>query len=225
MKKLHVVMLALVAMFALTAVLASTASAEVTLLAEWLVSGAGVTTLTSVFSLGKILLEDKTFGAAVECEGTFDGSVGPSGEDETTELLTEGGVAVTPTAPLTVANGGCKYESGCSTTAPAEVYALGFPWHTLLYLVESTSKFRDFLFLGKYHVVCTLLGIKATDECTDTNASFEVLASAEGAEAVGSVTPNGLCTVGGSGAGVQQFVGANHTLTLAELPVVPSSGA
>jgi hypothetical protein len=225
MKKLHVVMLALVAMFALTAMLASTASAEVTLLAEWLVSGAGVTTLTSVFTLGKILLEDKTFGAAVECEGTFDGSVGPSGEDETTELLNEAGGPVNSGAPLTVANGGCKYVSGCSTSAPAEIYALGFPWHTLLYLVESTSKFRDFLFKGTYHVVCTLLGIKATDECTDTNSSFEVLASAEGAEGVGTVTPSGNCTVGGTGAGVQEFKGANHTLTLAEVPVIPSSGA
>jgi hypothetical protein len=224
MKKLQVVMLALVAMFALTAMLASTASAVVTLLAEWLVSGAGVTTLTSTFSLGTILLEDKTFGAAVECEGTFDGSVGPSGEDETTELLTEGGIAVTPSAPLTIGNG-CKYETGCNTADAVEVYALGFPWHTLLYLVESTSKFRDFLFLGKYHVVCTLLGIKATDECTDTNASFEVLASTEGAEGTGEVTPAGSCTVGGSGSGVQDFVGPNHMLTLAEVPVIPSSGA
>jgi hypothetical protein len=225
MKKIPTVIVSFAAMFAFIAVLASTASAEVTLLAEWLVSGAGVTTLTSVFSLGKVLFEDKTFGAAFECETTFDGSVGPSGEDEITELLTEGGVLVNSSAPLTVANGGCKYLSGCSTTAPLEFYALGFPWHTLLYLVESTSKFRDFLFKGNYHYVCTLLGIKATDECMDTNSSFEVLASSEGAEGTGTVTPAGSCTVGGSGSGVQQFVGPNHTLTLAEVPVIPSSGA
>jgi hypothetical protein len=223
MKKLHVVILALVAMFALTAMLASTASAEVTLLAEWLVSGVGVTTLTSVFSLGKMLLEDKTFGAAIECEGTFDGSVGPNGEGEITELLTEGGVLVNAAAPLTVANGGCKYVSGCSTSAPAEVYALGFPWHTLLSIIVATAKFTVFLFKKTSHIVCTLLGIKATDECTETNASFEVLASAEGAEGTGKVAPAGTCTVGGTGAGVQEFKGANHMLTLGEIPVIPSS--
>jgi hypothetical protein len=219
MKKIEMVTMTFTAMFALTATMTSAASAEVTLLAEWLVTGAGVTTLTSVSSLGRMLFEDKTLDTAYECEGTFDGSVGPNGEDETTELLTEGGIAVTQANPLTTANGGCKILAGC--TSPLELYAAGFPWHTLLYLVESTSKFKDFLFRGVYVVTCTILGIKSAVECIDTNASFEVLASTEGAEATGEVTPKSNC--GGTSSGVWQFVGANHTLTLAEVPVIPSS--
>lgn len=216
-------MLALVAVFAFSAVAAATASAEATLLAEWLILGAGVTTLTSTEALGKILLEDTVFKAAVECEGTFDGSVGPNGEDETTEVLTEATKeAVTLAKPFTTANG-CKIVSGCESTQPVEVAPEELPWHTLLYLVESTGKFRDLVGKASYSVKCRILFITSTDECKNENGSFEVLASAEGAEGTGSVTPGANCSVGGTGAGIEQFIGANHVLDLSANPVIPSS--
>jgi hypothetical protein len=222
MKKLQVVLLALVAMFALTAILASTASAEATLLAEWLIKGAGVTTLTSTTSLGKILLEDTKLGSDVECEGTFDGSVGPNGEDETTEVLNEAGTIVNLEHPLTLSNG-CKVGKGCSTTAAVEVAPEGLPWHTLLFLDETTGKFLDNAFKATYTVTCTILGVKGTDECTVTNGTFEVVASAEGGEAKGKVSPAANCTLGGTSSGEEEFIGANHTLNLSEEPVIPSS--
>jgi hypothetical protein len=223
MRKLHVVMLALVAVFAFSAVAAATASAEATLLAEWLIGGAGVTTLTSTTTtVGKIELEDKSFGAGVECEGIFDGSVGPNGEDETTEVLSKAGVAVTLAAPLTLTTG-CKITKGCESAAGVEVAPEELPWHTLLYLVEATSKFRDLVFKAGYSVKCRILFVTSTDECKVTEGSFEVLAAAEGSEATGAVTPNANCSVGGTGAGTEKFVGANHLLDLNGNPVLPSS--
>src|ERR1700735_1495905 len=76
--------------------LVATASAETTLLAEWLISGSPVTTLTSTEDTGKILLGDAKIGIKMECEPVWDGSVGANGEVETTELLSAG-VAVSLT--------------------------------------------------------------------------------------------------------------------------------
>jgi hypothetical protein len=214
--------MALAAVFAFSAFAAATASAEVTLLAEWLINGAGVTTLTSTEALGIILLEDTTFKAGVECEGTFDGSVGPNGEDETTEVLNESGGSVTLTTPLTL-NNGCKIVNGCNPADAVEVAPEELPWHTLLWLVEATGKFRDFVEKAAYNVKCTLGIIPSTDECKNVNSTFEVLASAEGAEGTGSVTPGANCSVGGTGAGIETFVGPNHLKDLLGNPVLPSS--
>lgn len=218
-------MMALVAVFALSAVLAATASAEATLLAEWLIEGKGVTTLTSTESLGTILLEDLTFGAGVECTATFIGSVGPSGEDETTEVKSDLGTfpKVTLAAPLTVASEDCKIVKGCASADPVEVSpSETLPWHTLMFLDETTGAFLDVVFSAGYEVTCTILGIKSTDTCTVTNGIFEVLASAEGAEAFGTVEPKANCSLGGTGQGDEEFIGANHTLTLTGVPVIPS---
>jgi hypothetical protein len=222
MKKLQVILLALVAMFALSAVLAATASAEATLLAEWLINGAGVTTLTSTTSmLGKILLEDTAAGAGVECEGEFIGSVGPNGEDETTKVFTKGGVEVTLAAPLTLANG-CTITKGCEAAAGVEVAPEGLPWHTLLYLDETTGKFLDNVAKAAYSVKCRII-FTVTDECTVTNGAFEVLASAGGAEAVGKVEPNATCTFAGGKTGEEEFKGVNNLLDLVGNAVIPSS--
>jgi len=129
--------MALVAVFAFSAILAATASAETTLLAEWLVESKGVTSLVPTSSLGTILLEDLTFGAGVECTGTFIGSVGANGEDETTEVLSDISpfARVTLAAPLTVAAGNCKIVKGCSSSAVVEVSpSETLPWHTLFFL-------------------------------------------------------------------------------------------
>ena len=99
MRKFNVIGLALFAAFAFSAFAASSAFAEVHL---WLISGADVLTLTLVQIEGELLLSDtKTaFGEVdVLCSGILDGTVGPEGEDEITEVLTLGGVLVTLAAP------------------------------------------------------------------------------------------------------------------------------
>jgi len=98
MKKLQVVLMALVAVFALSAVAVSTASAETTLLAEWLVGGGTITTPLAIKATGSLKLTDTgtVFGSAtVQCNGyTFHGTIGPNGTDELTSILNPAGTGV-----------------------------------------------------------------------------------------------------------------------------------
>jgi hypothetical protein len=196
MKKLHVAMLSLVALVAFSA-LVGTASAETTLLAEWLLNGAGVTTLTSTEGTGKLILEDAKIGLAMECEGTLDGSVGANGEDEITEVLVAG-VAIT--LPNTIV---CKGIGGCG--APAEASPEHLPWHTLLYLTEAGG-FRDEIVSATYWSMCTILGFLVEEECTITGGSYPVTSGTAGVEPSGEVTPLGTCTTGGTASAAQKFV-------------------
>jgi hypothetical protein len=206
MKKLHVVMLSLVALFAFSAVVAN-ASAETTLLAEWLVGGSPVGTLTVTEGTGKLILEDAKIKLAMECEGILDGSVGANGEDEVTEILIPGSppTIASLAKPIT-----CKGIGGCG--APAEAAPENLPWHTLLFLTESGS-FRDAVFSATYWSMCNILGVLVEEECTVTNGTYEVLNVATGVEGMGEVTPLGTCTTGGAGAAAQTFVANNTLLT------------
>jgi hypothetical protein len=100
MKKLQVVLMALVAVFALSAVAVSTASAETTLLAEWLIGGKEVTTTQAIKATGTLDLTDTgtLFGSAtVACSGdTFHGTIGPNGTDELTSILNGAGNPIQP---------------------------------------------------------------------------------------------------------------------------------
>src|ERR1700727_2781089 len=136
MRKFQVILLALTVVSAFSVVLAATASAEATLLAEWLIKGVGVTTLTSTEAPGSIKLADNGIGVEIECTSTSDGSVGANGEDETTEILSTGGVALTLAKPVT----SCKSLKGCETSDPVEVAPTEtLPWHGLLYLDETSG--------------------------------------------------------------------------------------
>ena len=158
MKKYQAVLLALLAVFAVAAVTAGTASAETTLLAEWLITGAPVMTLTASQTSGELLLAVLVLGIEVVkilCNGIFDGSVGANGEDEITEVLTLAGVLIgkelTGTALI------CEVEVSagkeCGTVGElAEVWIDGLPWHTLAELVEPSGQFLD-RFLGSTRVI------------------------------------------------------------------------
>jgi hypothetical protein len=162
MKRYQAVLLVFPAVFAVAVVTAGAASAETTLLAEWLVSGVGVTALTSVETSGEVLVATLVLGVeAVDilCSGIFDGSVGPSGEDEITAVLTLSGVEVgkelvgTPLSCTVDTSVGkeCGEVGGL-----AEIWVDGLPWHGLLVLMES----GEFLGLGLgttpgYHVLCS----------------------------------------------------------------------
>jgi hypothetical protein len=202
---------------------APTASAEATLLAEWLINSFGVTALTSIKKmLFKWFWEDATFGAGIECEAESIGSVGPDGEAETTQLLSKSGVEVTLAKPLTLSTG-CKIAKGCESAAGVEVAPEELPWHLLLYLDEISGDYLLAVRNDGLSAKCRILFVTATDECKTENGAAEVLASSEGAEETGTVTPNGNCTVGGAGSGVEKFFGLGNILDLTGNSVIPSS--
>ncbi|MGH2911295.1 MAG: hypothetical protein ACRDJ3_02345 [Solirubrobacteraceae bacterium] len=166
MKRFHVLGLALFAVVVFSALFAVTASAEVTLLAEWLINGTGVTALTSVTITGNIVLVNKAgVGGTprILCEGSFDGSVGPNGEDEITEILNTAGEP-TSTTPLMGTPIDCvtlNATLGCGASGTlAEVWAENLPWLTNLELMESGT-FLDHLYKVEgglqpgYDVHCT----------------------------------------------------------------------
>ncbi len=191
------------------------------LLAEWLVAGLPITTTLLVTSTSSaLLLEDKEgpLGAKgmVLCSGILDGTIGPSGEDEITELLRLDGVTA---VSLTALSGNallCDGQEGCLTgTENAEVWAVNLPWLTLLELVEEASPtlFQGFADLilphtgggqpGWYTFCSTLLG-NQEDECKapeavaqKTNVAGGVLDTFSAAFTLLVGAQLGLCTASG----------------------------
>jgi hypothetical protein len=203
MKKLHVVMLALVAVFAFSALLASTASAETTLLSEWLIKGNMVTTLTSVVTSGELLLADIKEKVMVLCSGELVGSVGPNGEDEVTKVFELGGAVEITLTKLFL----CAVQEGCEVSPTANVSPEGLPWHTLLFLDTATSLFLDAFFAAAYSVKCNILGIPIEEECVTPSITLggsagQVVNVATGVEgSLEPASPNGACGLGGAAAG------------------------
>jgi hypothetical protein len=146
MKKINVFGLALVAMLVFSAFAAMSASAEVTLLASWLIDGAEVLTLTSVETTGEIELVNQNFLGTVKvlCSRSWDGSVGPNGEGEITEELDLSNVAASST-PLTGNFIDCTGDSICSGLV--EVWPEDLPWLSNLFLMEDGT-ILDHLFSG-----------------------------------------------------------------------------
>lgn len=196
MKKLHVVLMALVALFAFSAMVTS-ASAETTLLAEWLENGNPILTLTSTEGTGTIILGDAKVKLKMECTGIFDGSVGANGEDETTELLKTDKVTIVSLANKLA----CTGLNGCSK---AEASPEKLPWLTQAELLENGT-FGDIVSSATYWSLCEILGINTEEECTVTNGLFLIKNTATDVEPEGKVLPNGNCTVGGVGAAEQEF--------------------
>jgi hypothetical protein len=202
MKKLHVVLMALVAVLAFSAVLSASASAEETLLAEWLIGGAPVTVLTSVTTTGPVTLITLVLGvAAVEilCEGIFDGSIGPNGEDEVTEVLTLGGVAIgselvgTSLICLTV-----KETTACGPAgSEADLWVDELPWHTELQLMVTLGTILDIFLNGGYHVQC-LFGQKQENLCKGAGASATLTNNTTEGDVLGAFDTAGNvpCTIG-----------------------------
>jgi len=192
MKKYQIFGITLIAVFAFSVVAAAMASgAIVTLLAEWLVGGTAVTETLSVEASGELLLEDTKVAAlggakvAVLCSGILDGTIGVNGVDEVKELLSLAGAAISLTA-LSGTALLCAGQTNCEA-ASAKVWALNLPWQTLLELVEQTgfTGFADLILSGTggnpgWYVECTVLGIKAEDDCTVAQGAAEAKNPAEG---------------------------------------------
>jgi hypothetical protein len=204
MKKIQILGIALVALFAFSAISASLASAETTLLAEFLLNGAAITTTVATEGSGELILEDNKAGLGVTCSGILDGNVSADGKDEVTAVLSLAGVAVTLAAPLL-----CKSHKFCEESATdIEASPENLPFKTQLELTEAGA-FRDIVTSASYFTACLVLGIKVSEECTTVNGSYVVKNVAAGVEAVGAVTPNGTCTTGGANAGELTFVAGN----------------
>lgn len=204
MRKIQVLGIALVAMFAFSAIVASMASAETTLLAEFLLNGAAITTAVATAGEGELILEDNKAGLGVKCSGILDGTVSSDGKDEVSTVLTLAGVTVTLTAPLL-----CKSNKFCEESATdIEASPEKLPFLSQAELTEAGA-FRDIVTAATYFTSCLVIGIKVSEECTATNASYEMLNLAGGIEAMEKVSPNGTCTVGGSGAGELTFAAGN----------------
>lgn len=206
MKKIHALALALVAVFVFGAISVASASAL-----EWLIDGTSATSLISVENIGTLVIEDSKIGLKMACKGVLDGSVGPAGEDEVTEILASG-VATSLAAPLV-----CEGSGGCS--APAELAGEGLPWHTKL-----TGTTEDSIEKSTYWSMCNVLGFLTEEECTLTSSKWIVKNGAVDVEvAAGTkITPAANCTIGGQGSGVQEFEGVNLTQTLEGLIVAIS---
>jgi len=219
MKKLQTVFLALLVLTAFAAISAGTASAETTLLAEYLESGAsipaGVEATTE--TAGSITLEDSKANAAVLCTLMFEGTVAVNGLGLTTKILNLAKEEISASLLTGLALLGptpdCVSVSGCMTTTAIEVWPIGLPWHTLLYLDEATSMILDLVSKEDgsnfgYELTCTILGLKVTDTCESPGSAFLIENDADTGDAdvrSGAVgEPLGKCAIGGAGTGVDR---------------------
>jgi hypothetical protein len=185
MKRIQVLGLALVAVVAVSAFVASAASAVTFLLAEWLITGVPLTGTLAVEQTGELNLINTNgggLGVRVEllCSGTLDGTIGPNGADEITELLNLEKVAINLT-PLVGTALACTNTKNC--TEPL-VWAEELPWKTELVLMEDTeSFFVDLLINGKYYAECLILGVSVNELCEAATTAIKITNIAEGLDA------------------------------------------
>jgi hypothetical protein len=222
-RKIQIFGLAFAAICAFGAMMASMASAETTLIALWLNNGVAVAANLPSETLGTLLLEDKVVGAAVECEGALDGTVGVNGVDSITAVLNinKEEISKVPLSGLALM---CTAEAVCeppTAESPIEVWPVGLPWASILFLMETpaTGTILDRVYGVKvgYDLLCLISKVMAEDECTGPEATFPVQNTAGDAETPGGITatPLATCTVGGANAGVDETVGVS-TIKLTE---------
>jgi len=220
MKKVKSVLLAMLAVSALGMVLVTTASAaESTLEAFWLINGNKAVTQVATTTSGQILLEDNNTiagAAAVLCSGILEGTIEPGGLGTVTKVLNllEEEIGVLGGLALLGTGGGpdCVTEKVCAegtAASPIEVFPLGLPWKTLLYLMQNNTILLEVDF-GKYELLCLVLGINTEDTCTAVSGNgLEVLNDPEtgDAESPGGAIdePLATCTMGGANSGVNQL--------------------
>jgi hypothetical protein len=155
MKKVSLLISAVLAVFAVSAIASSVAFAE----SEWLDGGAVITTAVKVLSelMSGLKLEDMGTGVEVECKkGTDEGTVGPGAADTVTA------------AACTEVNKTALAGSGTCTEV-VSITAEGLPWATALSLVGGVL--RDTTTNAKYTVKCkTILGT-VEDKCETTRSA------------------------------------------------------
>jgi hypothetical protein len=169
MKKLNIILLALVAVFAFSATVVGSASAETTLLAEWLVNGKAITAGTAFEALtGETLTMGHLGLAKVKCSWFFDGLVEADGKDLIESVLNLAGELLgEKLVGLAVS---CESIETCEKTADINIWPVNLPWATNLYLMENGEFLDLFSNGGKgnlgFTVECLVLGISIDEECT-----------------------------------------------------------
>jgi hypothetical protein len=203
MRKIQVVGLVLVAMFAFSSLMAASAFAEPTLLAEWLVNAKEIPAGTKVASNteGELeFLNTKNDGGFL-CSGLFEGTVGPSGEDEVTMVWNlESPQKLIEELDETGATGGIVCVStGEICENGSEIWPVNLPFKTLLVLDES-GLFLDYALpnanglLPAYFLLCLFLGASITELCeAATNTFGEVNNAATDVELLGALSPLATC--------------------------------
>ena len=132
-----------------------------------------------------LLLEETVLGIKIDvvCSGVFDGSIGPNGADDITELL-ELTTGTRITNELVETSGIlCTNTTNCPEPL---VWAFGLPWLTLTELmVDGTEEFFVDLLTSTvagqaigYHIVC--MGSGLSDLCTTTEAVAKLTNEANG---------------------------------------------
>lgn len=179
---------------AASALFAGPAAAEATLLAEWLVAGAGIPNgvekgieIESTFRFA----DTKALGgeAAVLCSVIFDGTLFPNGEGLITLAVNLKDEAVAELEGLALLGVGppstdCVKLSVCaegSAESPFEVWPSDLPW--LILLVLEGTAFLILIFGPAYQVLCLVLGMNVEDECAVTETTLEVLNDPETGDA------------------------------------------
>jgi hypothetical protein len=218
MRKCHVVTIVAFALLALSAVAVSAASAEITLLAEWLIGGGMITTTHAVKGTGTVLFTDSgtLFGSAtVSCGGeTAHGTVGPNGTGEVTSILNSSGGLIEPELKGEAAL--CEGTKTCEKDATeTEAWPLKLPVLGLLFLLEA----GNFTVLGftpgtkgvGFEIKCLVLGSLIEDTCSTENVQGTVINNSgkTGVEATGHSEPGLSCTEGNSTSGTAEAAAGN----------------
>ncbi len=193
-------LLAVVAVSAI-ALVSSASAAIVYLLAEWLDNGAALTSSMLAEVATEALLENTKVSAvggaavSVTCKGMMIGDIGANGAVDITEVLNLSGTAISRT-PLSEPSLLCAKEALCESS---RLWAVNLPWLGELELWEegSASGFVVFLAATKgklgWYLECTILGVKAEDECHGTEEVDEATKNlAEGVEVLWSEAVNAL---------------------------------
>jgi hypothetical protein len=227
MKKIHLMGLAMFAVFAFGAIVASSAFAE----DRWLIDETSVTTLTSVQMSGTLMFTDLKAPivgeASFECSVILDGTVGPAGEDEITEVLTLAKVPYghdNANNELEGEGAACINKINCPG---ALAWIFGLPWLTQLELVGTTFV-DDFIsdnvpkLLG-YEIECMEQLGKPVDLCTQPlfSATLENMGAPEN-DVLGTINEQNIssCSLGGAGTG--DVIGELLISTLDELTLAVS---
>jgi hypothetical protein len=200
MRKFQLFGIALLAMCGFSALLSASAFAELTFAtAKWLANGVAVAAELATQSTGGILFVEPSTKVEILCQGIFDGTVGASGADSVTAVLTLPGVLV-PELDESGATGGiaCTNDETAGTLCEGtpEAYPRGLPFLTVLMLDTENGLFYDLVLNAEYAVLCRVLLVNVVTLCLSPPNGlswFEVLNLATDVEAMGKVEPSEPC--------------------------------
>ena len=200
MKKIYPTGLILIVAGAFSAFTNTSAFALTFELANWLENGALIEANKAATTEGELLFENVLNGAAFLCSGKFDGTVGANGAAEITEVLTLSGAKLTELDETGATNGiVCTSVKLCTGE---EIWYVNLPFKLEL-MLDTEGGFYDLIIknaagrLPAFFLLCTVLGIDATELCEMAEGAFgafgEVSNAAVDVETLGALSPLGTC--------------------------------